>query len=144
MVVDGRSSQRTTQVESALDVWRRRKWIVVVVFSAVLVGASSLIESLPDLYRATATALVEREQVSEAFVRAPVTAELETRIQTIKEEVMSRARLSDLITRLDLYPEVRKKAPLDSLVDQMRRDIRLDIKGGEQAFGGRGLIAFAI
>ena len=51
--------------------------------------------SLPNLYRAKATVLVGRQQVSEAFVRPSVTAELETRIQTIKEEVMSRARLSE-------------------------------------------------
>src|SRR3989442_4356011 len=123
----------------------RRKWIALVVFSAVLVGVISLIVSLPDLYRATATALLKREQVSEAFVRAPVTGELETRIQTIKEEVMSRARLSELIMRLDLYSDLRKKAPLDSIVDRMRRDIHMDLKGGDQPYGGRsGMIAFAI
>ena len=58
--------------------------------------------SLPDLYRASATVFVQKQQVSEAFVTSSVTAELETRIETIHQQVMSRARLTDLICRLDL------------------------------------------
>ena len=33
-----------------------------------------------------------------------MTAEVETRLQTIREDVMSRTRLTDLIARLELYP----------------------------------------
>src|SRR5690348_16688090 len=99
--------------------------------------------ALPDLYRATASVIVERQQVSEAFVRGSVTAELETRIQTIREQVMSRARLANLILRFDLYPETRKKAPIDSVVARMRRDIQLELKGIEQPMSGRmATIAF--
>ena len=59
--------------------------------SLAAVAAAAL--SLPDLYRASATVLVERQEVSEAFVRPSVTAELETRIQTIHQQVMSRAQV---------------------------------------------------
>jgi polysaccharide chain length determinant protein (PEP-CTERM system associated) len=88
---------------------------------------------------------VERQQVSEAFVRPSVTAELETRLQTIREDVMSRARLSELIGRLGLYPEARQKAPLEALVARMRRDIELELKGVESLMSGRtSTIAFTI
>ena len=137
--------QRATPIEMALDIWTRRKWIAIVVFSAALIATVGVTVSLPDLYRATATALVEREQVSEAFVmRAPVAADLDTRIQTIKEDVMSRARLSDLIVRLDLYPELRKRAALDAVVERMRRDIRFDVRGAEQPYGRTAMISFAL
>src|SRR5689334_12782841 len=105
-----------------LDVWQRRKWIALVVFSAAFSGIASLALSLPDIYRATATVMVERQQVSEAFVRPTVTSELETRIQTIHKQVMSRARLSEVITRLDLYPEMKGKVPMDAVVERLRHD----------------------
>src|SRR2546428_492780 len=100
--------------------------------------------SLPDLYRATATVIVERQQVPEAYVKASVTAELETRIERIRQELMSRARLSDLILRFDLYPNLRKKAPLDAVVDRMRRDIpQLTPQIADQPFGRITTISFA-
>jgi protein tyrosine kinase modulator len=131
--------------DRALDVWSRRKWLGVVVFAAVAGATVSLAQSLPSLYRAAATVLVERQQVSEAYVRTSVTAELETRLQTIREDVMSRSRLSDLITSLNLYADLREKVPLEQLVARMRRDIDLELKGVESLMSGRtSTIAFTI
>lgn len=129
----------------ALDVWSRRKWLALLVFAAISGGAVSVARSLPNLYRAAVTVLVERQQVSEAFVRPSVTAELETRLQTIREDVMSRSRLSDLISRLGLYPELRQTVPLEALVARMRRDIELELKGVESMMSGRmSTISFTI
>src|SRR3954468_10626101 len=124
-----------------LDIWQRRKWLALLVFIGAFAGAASLAMSLPNLYRATATVLVERQQVSEAFVRPSVTAELETRIQTIHKEVMSRARLTDVINRLDLYPELRGHVPIEAIVDRMRlRDIDFALSGIDQTTGRTAMI----
>ncbi|PYR60395.1 MAG: hypothetical protein DMF85_05145 [Acidobacteria bacterium] len=143
--VDDRQG-RTAGIEPILDIWARRKWIAIIVCAAVMTAAVSLTMSLPYLYRATTTVLVEQQQVSEAFVRPVVSTELESRIQMIQQEVMSRARLSELITRLNLYPELRRKGvSFDDIVDRMRRDVDLDPKGVDPAVSGRGpTIAFAI
>ena len=109
-----------------------------------LAGAISLVLSLPDVYRASATVLVERQQVSEAFVRPSVTAELETRIQTIHQQIMSRARLTDVITRLDVYPELRGEVPMNALVERMRREVKLAMSGVEQMSGRTATIAFSV
>lgn len=137
-------SARSLGPEFVLEVWQRRKWLALLVFSAVFAAAASLTMSLPDLYRATATVLVERQQVSEAFVRPSVTAELETRIQTIEQQVMSRSRLTDLITRLDLYPELRGIVPIDALVERMRKDVQLVLKSAPEPSGRNATIAFAL
>jgi polysaccharide chain length determinant protein (PEP-CTERM system associated) len=127
------------------DTWLRRKWVAIGVFTTGVVAAAAMAVSLPTLYRSAATVLVERQQVSEAFVRPSVTAELETRIQTIHQQVMSRARLTQLITDLKLYPERVGKVPMHALVEQMRRDVRLDLKGVDQRMTGRpSTIAFSL
>jgi len=46
---------------------------------------------LPSSNRSSALVLVDRQQVPEAFVRPTVTSGLETRLQTISQEVFSRA-----------------------------------------------------
>jgi polysaccharide chain length determinant protein (PEP-CTERM system associated) len=127
-----------------LDVWRRRKWIGIVVFIIVLAGAVTTVISLPNLYRASATVLIERPRVSEAFVRQSVTAELETRIQTIHRQVMSRVRLTDVINRLDLYSDLRGIVPMDALAERLRREAQLSLQGVEQSTGRTETIAFSL
>jgi succinoglycan biosynthesis transport protein ExoP len=131
-------------VDFALEVWQRRKWLALVVFSAAFAGAATLTLSLPSLYRAAASVIVERQQISEAFVRPSVTTELETRIQTIHKQMTSRARLSDVITRFGLYPELRGHAPMEAIVDRMRRDIDFGLSGVEQYTGRTATIAFTL
>lgn len=138
-------SGQTPAIEFVLGLWARRKWVALPVFAAVFAAAASLAIWLPDLYRASATVLVETQHVSEELVRSSVSAELETRIETIRQEVMSRARLVDLITRLDLYPELRQKGvDFDDIIERMRRDIDLELNSVSPT-GGRGpTIAFEI
>lgn len=135
---------RRAGTELALEVWKRRKWLALVVFAASLGAAISLTMSLPDLHRATATVLVERQQVSEAFVRPTVTAELETRIQTVHTQVMSRTRLADVIHRFDLYPELQGRATVDAIVGRMRHDLDFALSGVEQTTGRAATIAFTL
>src|SRR5512147_1612351 len=80
-------------------IWRRRKWLALLVFALPFAAAASLVLSLPGLYRSKAIVLVERQQVPEAFVRPTVTSELETRLQTISQEILSRSRLEGMISR---------------------------------------------
>src|SRR5437868_10226773 len=101
-----------------LEIVRRRKVVAVAVFAIVFASALSFALYLPNLYRATAGALVERP-VSETFVRTAVTGELEGRLHVIKQEVLSRARLSQLITKFNLYPELRHGLEMDSALEQM-------------------------
>src|SRR5436190_15951623 len=90
----------------ALDIVRRRRLLAVVVFATVLAAAGSFVLYLPDLYKATAMVLVER-QVAESLVRPAVTGELESRLHVIKQEILSRDRLTDVVNRFNLYPEMR-------------------------------------
>jgi len=137
---------RSDGLEQLRQIWRRRWWVALIAFAAVVAAAATMAYSLPDLYRATTTVLVETQQISESFVRPTVTAELETRLQLIRQEVMSRTRLMNLILQFDLYPTLRRKGiPLDQIIETMRKDIELDLKGVDSQVGGRGpTIAFAI
>ena len=137
-------SSSALSIDSILDVWRRRKWIGIVVFVAVFAGAIAGVLSLPNLYRASTTVLVERPRISEAFVRQSVTAELETRIQTIHREIMSRTRLSEVISKLGLYAEQRGVVPMDALVERLRKEAQLNLQGVEQSSGRTETIAFTL
>jgi polysaccharide chain length determinant protein (PEP-CTERM system associated) len=131
-------------VEIAQDLWSRRKWLAVAVFILVASVVVSVARFLPNVYRSSATVLIERNQISESFVRPAVTIELETRLQTVSQEVFSRGRLAELITRFDLYPEITRKGPVEGAVERMRKDIHLELKSVEQGVARGGTIAFIV
>ena len=121
--------RNTSGLDVLLAVWSRRKWLVILAFIGPFAVTVSLAIALPNLYRSTATLLLERQQVSETFVKSSVTSELESRLHTISQEILSRSKLQDLIIRFDLYPEFRKRATPEEVVERMRRDIRMEFKG---------------
>jgi len=140
--------QKTSPLDLLTGVWGRRKWLGIFVFAAPFSAVVPLVVLLPKIYQATATVVVERQQVPEAFVRSTVTSELETRLQTISQEVLSRARLEQLITRFGLHADTRRQLHLDELIERMRADIKLEFKEvGHQAGRRQGqapIAAFAL
>jgi uncharacterized protein involved in exopolysaccharide biosynthesis len=42
-----------------LEIWSRRKWLGILVFSGIFSMATSIVAFLPDVYRASAKLLVE-------------------------------------------------------------------------------------
>lgn len=135
---------KVSPFELAQTVWARRKWLATLVFGASFAAALSLVTFLPDLYQSTATVLVEREQVPETVVRPAAGGEVETRLKTISEQILSRSRLQELINLFGLYPDLKGKTPAETVVEQMRRDIRLELKGAESGGSPHATVAFAL
>jgi protein tyrosine kinase modulator len=127
----------------AIDIFRRRKVLVTFVFAAVLASAMTFALYLPDLYKSSAVLLVERP-VPEVYVRPAVSGELESRLHVIKQEIMSRARLTDLIDRFHLYPDLRRQVPMDGVLEQMRHDIDIELTGPEQVSGRKTTVSFKL
>jgi protein tyrosine kinase modulator len=133
-----------TFLDLARSAWRRRKWMAIAIFLVPFAAGTTFIASIPSIYESMATILVERQQVPETLVRPTVTSELETRLRTISQDILSRSRLEALITRFDLYPDLRKVQPIDVVVEHMRADIRLDVRGTDPRGRPGSMVAFAI
>jgi polysaccharide biosynthesis transport protein len=125
----------------SLEILRRRKLIAVVVFATVMASAATFAMYLPNLYSATSVVLVERP-LSEQFVRAAVGGELESRLHIIRQEILSRARLTHLITKYNLYPELTKGGEMEGALEQMRRDVAVEPTGPEMLSGKIKTVAF--
>jgi len=137
-------SRSQSGLGTLLAVWSRRKWLAILAFVGPMAVGMSLAAFLPNIYRSTATVLVDRQQVPEAFVRSTVTSALETRLHTISQEVLSRSRLEALINRFGLYVDLRKEAPLEDVIGRMRADIKLELKSAELRGLREATVAFTI
>jgi polysaccharide chain length determinant protein (PEP-CTERM system associated) len=129
---------------AGLAALHRRRWPALVVGVLALTAVVSVVAFLPDMYESSATVLIDRQQIPDEIVRSTVTSGLETRLHTISQEILSRARLQALIEAFDLYPEMRRSAPAEEVVERMREDIELELRGGVQRGDRPATVAFTI
>ena len=126
-----------------LDILRRRRKVALLAGLLVVAAAASFALGLPALYQSSATILVEGA-MRRSVVDQPAAGEIDARLQAIKQEALSRARLTDLITRFNLYPRLRDGSSLDPALDQIQRDIRVESTSTEAINGQTSTIAFKL
>ena len=123
---------------------RRRRWPALFTFMAAVTAVISVVWFLPDVYRSSATVLIDRQQIPDELVRSTVTSGLEIRLHTISQEILSRSRLQALIERFDLYPDLRRHSPMEEVIERMRDDIRIELKGGAARNERTTTVAFTL
>jgi polysaccharide chain length determinant protein (PEP-CTERM system associated) len=117
--------------EDVLQILFRRIWLLLVPLAVVGAVAAVVVHSLPDKYRSETVILVVPQRVPESFVRSTVTTRIEDRLQSLNQEIMSRTRLEKIIQDFDLYARERKTGIMEDIVEQMRRDIDLQVVRGD-------------
>lgn len=128
---------KASGLDNIREVLSRRGWLGILAFLAVAGFGTTVVVSLPEVYRSSATVLVQQSAAASA-------AGLEARLEVIREKMLSRPRLEKLVADFDLYPDLRKRLTADDVVEQMRRDIRLTFQRAEQPSGGGATVAFTV
>ena len=116
------------------------------VFIAVFATGVSLVLALPSMYRSSTTILFGQDMISESLVINQTGGSLEQRLQIIQQGIMSRSQLSALVEKMDLYPDLRRIAPNEVVVNQMRRDLNIQRQSGSQSYqqGQRATVVLTI
>lgn len=130
--------------ESLHHWWRRRKWLAILVFAVSFSALAGFVSALPDIYHASATVLLNMAGTQASSAQVSAEGVQDNQLDSVSEEVLSRTRLQGLITRFDLYPELRKSSSPEQIIERMRRDIQLERKSGEQQWGRDPTFAFTI
>lgn len=122
-------SRRPPDVEDYIDMLRRyRSWILGPTFAGLVIAVMAAF-FWPDTYISTAVMRITPPQVPEKLVPSNVTSQIAERLGAMHTEITSRGSLSDLIQRpaLDLYPRERQRKPMEDIVEEMRRNIRIEL-----------------
>lgn len=116
-----------------LQIWSRRKWWLLAGFLLAVSTSASLIFSLPNLYRGSTTVLLGQDAIAGTFIAEGSTNQLDQRLHVIRQELLSREQLLELINRFDLYDGLRQAVPVEELLDRMRKDIHISQSTTSQA-----------
>ncbi len=110
-----------------LAILKRRKWQLIV--PAVLFATIAVVvaQTLPAVYRSTATILIEQQEIPLDLIRTTVTSFADQRIQVISQRVMTTSNLGDIIEKYGLFPGIRRKQSLNTAVAEMRKNTDLEM-----------------
>jgi polysaccharide chain length determinant protein (PEP-CTERM system associated) len=114
--------------------WRRR-WFIVVPLVLISSATAAVAMFLPNRYRASTSIVIVPQRVPENFVRSTVTAELSERLNLISQQILSRTRLERIIQEFNLYEAERERLIMEDVIEQMRRDISLNVNANRNRDG---------
>ncbi|HKD13858.1 MAG TPA: Wzz/FepE/Etk N-terminal domain-containing protein [Candidatus Angelobacter sp.] len=106
----------------------RRYWWIPALLTLVL-GAMGLAASLvlPKKYTSTTLVLVEQPTVPKDLIKPVITDDLNQRMNAMKAQILSRSRLEMIISKFNLYPELRSTSHMEELVERLKGSINVEL-----------------
>ena len=131
-----------------LLIFRHRAPYLIGIFVVVLLISIAVAIVTPPTYRATGTIMVESPQVSENFLSNAIRSQLDVRINTIMQQVMTRESLLQIADKYSLFKENTSPTRTDELIEQMRKRIVVEPVSSSDAIvtnqRGQPTISFTI
>ena len=139
----GNASRRPLDLEDYIDILRRHKaWILGPAFCSLVIAV--VVAFLwPDTFVSQAVIRVVPPQVPETYVPTNVNMEMSQRINSMAQTILSRGNLTNIINTFGLYPRDKQRKPMEDIVEEMKKEIRIGSVTGMTA-QNRGVSAFSI
>jgi len=119
------TSRRPLDIEDYIDIMRRHKgWIAGPAFAGLVIAV--VIGFLwPDAYVSQSAIRVVPSQVPERLVPSNVNLEMSQHINSMASTILSRTMLTNIIQTYGLYPRERNRRPMEDLIDEMQKAIKV-------------------
>jgi polysaccharide chain length determinant protein (PEP-CTERM system associated) len=114
-------------VSKILNNLYRRKGLIVSVFVVVSLLAVYSAIILPHIYRSSTLIVVTPQRIPTSFVASTVTIDLNERMQSIIQEILSRTRLEKIIQEFDLYPS-ETNGSIEERIERLRRKVKIELR----------------
>lgn len=131
-------------ISGYIEVFLRRKWAFIPLAVAGAALGGGIAYSLPAYYMSSTLIIIEEQQVPTAYVTPTDVTPVAQRINVIKQHILSRTKLEEIIKNFNLYDGsnagsfLSRLLPLgddalakDEAIDRMREDIEFKVIGGE-------------
>ncbi|HZQ43373.1 MAG TPA: Wzz/FepE/Etk N-terminal domain-containing protein [Acidobacteriaceae bacterium] len=131
---------RTLTIEDYLTILKRR-WLIILIPAVVLpLVALAISFRITPVYTSQTLVLVEQPKVPDDYVKSVVDEGLDSRLASMKEQILSRSRLEPIIKQYNL---AASKGDMDSRLQQVRDDIAIKAIHSDIS-GAGGLPGFTI
>ncbi|MCP9456709.1 MAG: Wzz/FepE/Etk N-terminal domain-containing protein [Nitrospira sp.] len=120
--------ERSTLTLQHITQIARRRRVPIIVTTTVLFLVSVAVAYLwPPVYKSTATILIEEQEIPADIVRSTISSYADQRIETIKQQVMTRSTLLKFIEQFGLYEKMRKTSSTEEVLERFADDIKVEV-----------------
>lgn len=119
--------EQSLDVGDYLAAFRRRRGLILLVAGIIFLLGLITAFVWPPTYQASATILIEEQEIPTDLIQSTVTSYAAQRIQVISQRVMSRTNLLQVIEKYKLYERDRRLKPIEEVLLGMRDDINIDM-----------------
>ncbi|HET6892399.1 MAG TPA: Wzz/FepE/Etk N-terminal domain-containing protein [Pyrinomonadaceae bacterium] len=109
-----------------VTILRRRAWLMVLIFFAVLSIALAGAIALKPIYQSTGTILVESQIVSPELIQGSPGGYVDEQIEVIRQRVLTRENLLKIIEKHQLYKEGDESLTVSEKIELMRAQVMLE------------------
>jgi polysaccharide chain length determinant protein (PEP-CTERM system associated) len=125
---EGFETSQKLNPEQILRLIIRKRWFLLIPFCLSLLAGIVYSIKVPRIYTAETLILVEPQRVPDDYIRSVVAGDVESRVSTIQQQILSRTNLSRIIEDFKLFnrPEY-SKLYLEEKISSLRRRIRVKV-----------------
>jgi polysaccharide chain length determinant protein (PEP-CTERM system associated) len=114
----------------------RRRWFIIVPFCLAMIVGMGIALKLPKVYEATTLILVQPQRVPTNIVTPVVGSEIENRINTLSQQVLSRRNLERVIDQFKLFSgPTSGNMLMEDKLESLRRRIKVEVGRATRARG---------
>jgi polysaccharide chain length determinant protein (PEP-CTERM system associated) len=104
----------------------RGYWWVALITTTICAGAGiALAQLLPKRYTSETVILVEQPTVPTEYVKPIITEDLNRRLASMQEQILSRTRLQPIIEKFSLYPKDQDGVYTDEVIARLRAAVKI-------------------
>lgn len=129
---------RELNMQDYWQIFRRRRWFVIVPLIVVPIVALGLSFVLPKKWTSRSAILIEQQRVPSDIVQPVITEDLNARLATMQEQVLSRTRLESLIKKYSLFKADHGRESTEQLAERLLKDINLSAVRPQVSSQGSG------
>ncbi len=123
----------TIKIDHYLGLVFKHRWLLIIPFCIAMVAGMFLAIKLPKIYEAKTLILVMPQRVPSNYVQSIVTTDLDSRISTISEQILSRSNLEKIIEKFGLFSDPKYSGMfLEEMVDALRKRIEVKVNRGRR------------
>src|SRR5256886_743619 len=129
------------------DYWailRRRRWSLILPTVVGVMGGFLLSLVLPEKYISHTIVLVERPVVGDSYVKPVMSEDLNQRLASMKEQILSRTRLQHLVEKFGLYKKDANSLPMEASVERLQKSIAVTAMSPMQGTQSAGVPVFNV
>jgi polysaccharide biosynthesis transport protein len=126
-LISPQASGQTMSVKDYIASFHRRRKLILLTGVGLLTVSLTLAFLWPPTYKSTATILIEEQEIPSDLVRSTITSYADQRIETIKQQVMSRTTLWKVVEQFNLYHDQLKNSPAEEIVKRFIKDIEVEV-----------------